>query len=153
MSTLRCDEPSKRQNLTKYQKLFEIGIVISILEMFSLPEKGKAVLMYAETKSIVSTQRRFRIMFEKEPPSRNAIKAWYKLMWNTGCLKRKKRSVNEDEILDKAVVIQECVQETPSISVRKAGSVVVYPKTTVHRISRTKYKFCRKSKKQIIQKE
>ena len=90
--------------------------------MFSIPEKGRAVLMYAETKSIVDTQRRFRNTFQKEAPSNNSIKTWYELMWNTGSLQRKKRTVNENEILDKAELIQECVQETPSISVRKTSS-------------------------------
>lgn len=100
--------------------------------MFTVSEKGKCVIIFAETKSIVTTKRRCRAMFNKNPPSANAIKKWYRQFWTTGSLIRQKRRDDINNPLDKAVQIQESVEENPSLSVRKRGGMLSIPKSTVH---------------------
>lgn len=100
--------------------------------MFSLSEKGKCVIIFAETKSIIETQRRFRNMFHKNPPTKNAIKKWYTTFWSTGSLERKKRTVSNENAVNNAIQILEVVQVDNSLSTRKIAGATNIARSTVH---------------------
>ena len=40
----------------------------------------------SHSKSVVTVQRAFRAQYEKDPPTDNTIRAWYKQITGTGCL-------------------------------------------------------------------
>ena len=44
---------------------------------FTLNEKAFCVLEFAKTESIVTVQRRFRIMYHTEPPTDKTVREWY----------------------------------------------------------------------------
>ena len=44
---------------------------------FTVNKKAFCVLEFAETESIVTVQRRFRIMYHTEPPTDKTIREWY----------------------------------------------------------------------------
>ena len=44
---------------------------------FIVNNKAFCVLEFAKTESIVTVQRRFRIMYHKEPPTDKTIRKWY----------------------------------------------------------------------------
>ena len=44
---------------------------------FTVNKKAFFVLEFAKTESIVTVQRRFRIMYHTEPPTDKAIREWY----------------------------------------------------------------------------
>lgn len=102
--------------------------------MFTLSEKAKCVIFFADTKSYKTTQRRFRTMFNKEPPTKNSIRKWYRNFWNSGCIDRKKRTPNNENRLNNAIEILEMTQNDPSSSTRKISSATGIPKTNVHNV-------------------
>ena len=44
---------------------------------FTVNKKPFCVLEFAKTESIVTVQRRFRIMYHTEPPTDKTIREWY----------------------------------------------------------------------------
>ena len=44
---------------------------------FTVNKKAFCVLEFAKTESIVTVQRRFRIMYHTEPPTDETIREWY----------------------------------------------------------------------------
>ena len=44
---------------------------------FTVNKKAFCVLEFAKTESIVTVQRRFRIMYQSEPPTDKTIREWY----------------------------------------------------------------------------
>ena len=44
---------------------------------FTVNKKAFCFLEFAKTKSIVTVQRRFRIMYHTEPPTDKTIREWY----------------------------------------------------------------------------
>ena len=44
---------------------------------FTVNKKAFCVLEFAKTESIVTVQRRFRIMYHTEPPTDKTIREWY----------------------------------------------------------------------------
>ena len=44
---------------------------------FTVNKKAFCVLEFAKTESIVTVQRRFRIMYYTEPPTDKTIREWY----------------------------------------------------------------------------
>jgi len=52
--------------------------------------KAQCVEWFIETKSDVVVQRRFRTRYNRNPPSRPTIRAWYYKFMNTGSLNHKR---------------------------------------------------------------
>ena len=44
---------------------------------FTVNKKAFCVLEFAKTESIVTVQRKFRIMYHTEPPTDKTIRGWY----------------------------------------------------------------------------
>jgi len=55
-------------------------------------EKSCCVLEYHTSKSVVTVQRAFRAKCAKDPPTDKTIRAWYKQLTETGCLRKQKSS-------------------------------------------------------------
>ncbi|GFS86421.1 DUF4817 domain-containing protein [Nephila pilipes] len=79
-------------------------------------EKTQTLLRFIETKSIMQTQRNYRRVCQKDPPSRNRTLRWKKNFLETGNIVDKKRSghpyTNNDHI--------ERVRETFLINPRRS---------------------------------
>ena len=54
-------------------------------------KKAFCVLEFAKTESIVTVQRKFRIMYRTEPPTDKTIREWYMKFQQSGCLCAAKR--------------------------------------------------------------
>ncbi|GBL87293.1 hypothetical protein AVEN_270553-1 [Araneus ventricosus] len=52
--------------------------------MATVQEKAMCVLWFSETKSVITTQRRFRTTYKKDPPSDNSIRCWLIQFQETG---------------------------------------------------------------------
>jgi len=59
---------------------------------FIVNKKMFGVWEFAKTESIVTLQRRFRIMYHTEPPIDNTISEWYMKFQQSGCLCAAKRT-------------------------------------------------------------
>jgi len=53
---------------------------------FTVNKKAFCVLEFAKTESIVTMQRRFRIIYHTEPPTDKTILEWYMKFQQSGCL-------------------------------------------------------------------
>ena len=59
---------------------------------FTVNKKAFCVLEFAKIQSIVTVQRRFRIMYHTEPPTDKTIREWYMKFQQSGCLCAAKRT-------------------------------------------------------------
>ncbi|GBL98297.1 hypothetical protein AVEN_174091-1 [Araneus ventricosus] len=79
--------------------------------MATVQEKAMCVLWYFETKSVITTQRRFRTTYKKDPPSDNSIRRWLTQFQETGSvLHRKGAGRPSQENVDR---IQETFTRSP----------------------------------------
>lgn len=102
-------------------------------------EKSAAVLLYAETKSIIATKRRFRLKFVKTPPRRNSILSWVRKFQEEGSLERKTYFKNRDnpDYLERLLNVQDVLfQNNNQISIRKMANVLHISKSEVQRCLR-----------------
>ena len=60
------------------------------LSKMNAQEKAQCVEWFIETKSDTQVQRRFRTNYNRTPPSRTTIRAWYKKFKGTGSVEHKK---------------------------------------------------------------
>jgi hypothetical protein len=60
--------------------------------MTTQSEKAFCVLEFHSTKSVITVQREFRKEFEKDPPTANSIRMWYKTFVDKGCICKGKSS-------------------------------------------------------------
>ncbi|GBN64571.1 hypothetical protein AVEN_29407-1 [Araneus ventricosus] len=58
--------------------------------MATVQEKAICVLWFFETKSVITTQRRFRTTYKKDPPSDNSIRRWLTQFQETGSVLHRK---------------------------------------------------------------
>ncbi|GBM35050.1 hypothetical protein AVEN_203217-1 [Araneus ventricosus] len=82
--------------------------------MTTVQEKAMCVLRFFETKSVITTQRRFRTTYKKDPPSDNSIRRWLTQFQETGSVLHRKgaaRPITSQENVDR-------IQETFTLSPR-----------------------------------
>ncbi|GBM44411.1 hypothetical protein AVEN_128272-1 [Araneus ventricosus] len=58
--------------------------------MATVQEKAMCELWVFETKSVITTQRRFRTTYKKDPPSDNSIRRWLTQFQDTGSVLHRK---------------------------------------------------------------
>ncbi|GBM66622.1 hypothetical protein AVEN_109028-1 [Araneus ventricosus] len=58
--------------------------------MATVQEKAMCALWFFETKSVITTQRRFRTTYKKDPPSDNSIRLWLTQFQETGSVLHRK---------------------------------------------------------------
>jgi transposase len=112
--------------------------------------KAQCVEWFIETKSDVVVQRRFRTRYNRNPPSRPTIRAWYYKFMNTGSLNHK-RGNGRPRVSDEDVRrVQQSFVNDPKKSTRSAARELNIKHSTVHKILKS-LKF-RSYKLQILQK-
>lgn len=102
-------------------------------------EKSFCVLEFHVSKSVITVQRAFRLKFNKDPPSDNSIRTWYKQFSETGCLcKRKSTGRPSTSETSEANVerVRASFIRSPSKSTASAGRKLGMPKTTLWRVLR-----------------
>lgn len=98
--------------------------------MYTLIEKARCVLVYAETKSITVTRRR-------NPPTRKSILTWVQQFTESGKLGRKTRTPKnaQDNMLNDIIEVREILAlNNNRISVRKISQITQFSKSKVHRL-------------------
>lgn len=70
---------------------------------FTDAECARCVLLFHETNSALSVQRRFHMEYGKDPPSRPTIYSWHKNFVETGCSVRHEKSPGRPQVSDAVV--------------------------------------------------
>ena len=88
---------------------------------FTVNNKAFCVLEFAKTESIVTVQRRFRIMFHTEPPTDKTIREWYMKFQQSGCLYAAKRSGRPGPSAETVQRVREAFVSSPQKSTTRAS--------------------------------
>jgi len=84
-------------------------------------KKVFCVLEFAKTESIVTVQRRFRIMYHTEPPTDKTIHEWYMKFQQSGCLCVVKRSGRPGPSAETVERVREAFVRSPQKSTTRAS--------------------------------
>jgi hypothetical protein len=83
---------------------------------------ARCVFWFEDTKPATQVQRKFRIQYRKEPPSRPAIYSWHKNFVETGCSVRHAKSFGCPCVSDAIVEqLREGLVQSPWKSMRRAS--------------------------------
>ncbi|GBN34520.1 hypothetical protein AVEN_7103-1 [Araneus ventricosus] len=81
--------------------------------MATVQEKSMCVLWFFETKSVITTQRRFRTTYKKDPPSDNSIRRWLTQFQETGSVLHRKGAGRPSTSQENVDRIQEMFTRSP----------------------------------------
>ncbi|GBO29604.1 hypothetical protein AVEN_2744-1 [Araneus ventricosus] len=81
--------------------------------MATVQEKSMCVLWFFETKSVITTQRRFRTTYKKDPPSDNSIRRWLTQIQETGSVLHRKGAGRPSTSQENVDRIQEMFTRSP----------------------------------------
>ena len=76
---------------------------------------------FAKIESIVTVQRRFRIMYRTEPPTDKTIREWYMKFQHSGCLCAAKRSGHPGPSAETVERVREAFVRSPQKSTTRAS--------------------------------
>lgn len=99
--------------------------------MATVQEKAMCVLWFFETKSVITTQRRFRTTYQKDPPSDNSIRRWLTQFQETGSVLHRKGAGRPSTSQENVDRIQETFTRSPRTSTRQAAVQLHMPHTTI----------------------
>ncbi|GBM24568.1 hypothetical protein AVEN_217141-1 [Araneus ventricosus] len=99
--------------------------------MATVQEKAMCVLWFFETKSVITTQRRFRTTYKKDPPSDNSIRRWLTQFQGTGSVLHRKGAGRPSTSQENVDRIQETFTRSPRKSTRQAAVQLHMPHTTI----------------------
>jgi hypothetical protein len=74
-----------------FQKFCRQSVVVlqsAIRKMGSPQERAVCVVWFSETKSLITVERNYRRVFEKDPQDKKTIKVWYDKFLATGSVLR-----------------------------------------------------------------
>ncbi|GBM65892.1 hypothetical protein AVEN_23925-1 [Araneus ventricosus] len=97
-------------------------------------EKAQTLWWFIETKSITQTQRNYRRVYQKDPPSRNSILQWKKKFLETGSVLNKK--IPRRPCKSDVERVRETFLHSPRRSVRSLARELNMPVSTVHKVLR-----------------
>lgn len=112
--------------------------LLLLFKMASVQAKAMCVLWFFETNSVITTQRRYRARYGKDPPSDNAIRRWLKQFQQTGSVLQQKgagRPGTKQENVDR---IWEAFIRSPQKSTRRASLQLNIPHMTIWRVLRNR---------------
>jgi hypothetical protein len=101
--------------------------------MASVQENAQAVVWFAESKSVISVQRQFRRVFQKDPPDPKSIRQWFATFLATGSAQKRHgggRRVSEVRVEEVRVAFT----RSPRKSTRRASRELQMPRTTLQRV-------------------
>lgn len=104
-------------------------------------EKANCVGWYFETKSIIKVQRKFRIQYNKKPPSRNSIVDWHRKFLETGSVLDRPRSGRPSTSEGNVARIQQTFSSSPTLSTRNASRQLGIPRTTIAQVLHKRLQF------------
>ncbi|GBN39706.1 hypothetical protein AVEN_217452-1 [Araneus ventricosus] len=73
--------------------------------MATVHEKAMCVLWFFETKSVITSQRRYRTTYKKDPPSDNSIRRWLTQFQETGTVRFDTERERKDRALRRKMLI------------------------------------------------
>ncbi|GBM67500.1 hypothetical protein AVEN_73648-1 [Araneus ventricosus] len=81
--------------------------------MATVQEKEMCVLWFFETISVITTQRRLRTTYKKDPPSNNSIRRWLTQFQETGSVLHRKGAGRPSTSQENVDRIQETFTRIP----------------------------------------
>jgi transposase-like protein len=112
----------------------------SHLVMASPQEKAQCVLWYAESKSVVTVQRKFRRVYRKYAPTDKSIRKWFQQFQETGSVLKAHSPSRPCTSQDDTERIRVAFQRSPKRSVRHVSCKLQIPKITVHDVLQRRLK-------------
>lgn len=104
--------------------------------VFIVNKKAFCVLEFAKTESVVTVQRRFRIMYHTEPPTDKIIREWYMKFLQSGCLCAAKRTGRPGPSAETVEHVRETFARSPQKSTTRASRALQMSQSSVWRILR-----------------
>ena len=96
MHCLVCVHVSQMSVLLRYNYIFTVVVkwlrhstkasIHSCCKMASPQHKSFCILELAKCNSVITVQRRFRLMYQIDPPNGWNIRRWYRQFVDTGCV-------------------------------------------------------------------
>jgi hypothetical protein len=102
--------------------------------MASPQERAQCVVWFSETKSPITVQRIYRRIFEKDPPDKKIIKAWYDKFLAAGSVLLQSGSGKKHTSDETVEHVMEAFQRSPTKSIRRASLELNIPRSTVHKV-------------------
>ncbi|GBN60650.1 hypothetical protein AVEN_254379-1 [Araneus ventricosus] len=102
--------------------------------MATVQEKAMCVLWFFETKSVITTQRRFRTTYKEDPSSDNSIRRWLTQFQETGSVLHRKGAGRPSTSQENVDRIQETFTRSPQKSTRQAAVQLHMPHTTISNV-------------------
>jgi hypothetical protein len=102
--------------------------------MASPQERAQCVVWFSEKKSPITVQRNYRLAFEKDPPDKKTIKAWYDKFLPTGSVLRQSGSCKKRTSDETVEHVMEFFQRSPTKSILRASFELSIPRLTVHKV-------------------
>ncbi|PSN39855.1 hypothetical protein C0J52_21000 [Blattella germanica] len=125
----------KKEKLKKFVfHLFEVDSFVTTMpndhkiKMATLQQHGQTVVWYAETKSVIATQRNYRRVYGRDAPDAKTIKLLFNKLLMTGSVLKQSSEVRRSLTEEKGF------QRSPSKSIRHASRQFNVSTTTVHRV-------------------
>ena len=102
--------------------------------MASPQEKVMCCLWLAELKSVTRVQRKFRLVYHRQPPTRRSIYQWMNKLKETGSV-LKGKTTSRPRVSDERVEeVRDAFVRSPSKSIRVASRQLNMPISTVHKV-------------------
>ena len=79
-------------------------------------QRGQTVMWYAETKSVIATQRNYRRVYGSDPPDAKTIKLWLNKFLTTDSALKQSGGVRRSLTEEKVEEIRQGFQRSPSKS-------------------------------------
>ncbi|KAG8294813.1 hypothetical protein J6590_094331 [Homalodisca vitripennis] len=108
------------------------SFVCTKMATFTGAERAGCVLLFHETNSATSVQRKFRTEYGRDPQSRPSIYSWHKNFVETGCCVHHEKSPGRPQVSDATVEqVRETFARSPKKSTRRAAVETGIPQKTV----------------------
>jgi hypothetical protein len=106
----------------------------TLRKMASPQERAQCVIWFSVTKLPITFQRNYRLVFEKDPPDKKIIKAWYDKFLPAGSVLRQSGSGKKRTSDETMEHVMEAFQRIPTKSIRRAAFELNIPCLTVYKM-------------------
>jgi hypothetical protein len=111
-----------------------VALQLTIRKMASPQERTQCVVWFSKTKSPITVQWNYRRVFEKDPPDKKTIKAWYDKFLATGSVLRQSGSGKKRTSDETVEHVMETFQRSLTKSIRRASLELNILRSAVHKV-------------------
>ena len=118
-----------------------LSVLISARQDVEVQQKDQFVLWYAELKSVMAVQRKWRSLHPGEkPPTDKALNQWMNQFKETGTVEKQKSTGRPRTSEDVERIRQSCIR-SPKKSIPRRSVTLGIPKSTIHNILHKRLRF------------